>query len=150
PPLLPRNFYGEYSEQGGLCFLNPGRVKLKMPDGECEIVLNNLKAIASLFSNNNLKTCFSKDSWPEALEETRGEEDPHWVWEDAEPCGYGKCYVEQQDIAREKDRSIYPERYATEAASDVESGSGAIVCSQKQPQIVNMIYLDDYVLGEFL
>src|SRR5215207_6090983 len=51
---LPRKFYKEYAMKGGLCFFNPGRVKLKIADGEYKlVVLNSLEAKASLFPNTH-------------------------------------------------------------------------------------------------
>ncbi len=126
---LPRKFYKEYAMKGGLCFFNPGRVKLKIADGEYKlVVLNSLEAIASLFPNAKLKTRFTSSSWEEVLKEIRKEEAPHWVWEEAKVRGFNKTYAKQQEMAKEEDKALYPERYQ---AIEENPGMG---CSQNAPK----------------
>ncbi len=148
---LPRKFYKEYAMTGGLCFFNPGRVKLKIADGEYKlVVLNSLEAIASLFPNANLKTRFTNDSWEQALTEIRKEEAPHWVWEEAKVRGFNKTYAQQQEMAKKEDKALYPERYqAIEENSDVGCSENAPEAS-KPKQIVIMSNVNDHVLGKFM
>ncbi len=152
---LPRKFYKEYAMKGGLCFFNPGRVKLEIGDRIYKIVvLNSLEAIASLFPmfdpRANLKTRFTSNSWEQALTEIRKEEAPHWVWEEAKARGFSKTYAEQQKMAEEEDKVLYPERY-----QDMEENSG-VGCSEDKPkaskpkQIVIMSNANDHVLGKFM
>lgn len=157
--LLPRRFYGEYAIKGGLCFFNPGKVKLKKADGEYKIVvLNRLEAIGSLFPKARFVS-----TYPPASNVTRQEEDPHWVWEEAKSRGFGKTYNEQLEMAQEEDKANYPERYkAIEETSDVPKSSSVVLGSlkptadlskqqiSKPKQIVIMSNGDDHILGKFM
>ncbi len=147
---LPRKFYKEYAMKGGLCFFNPGRVKLKIADGEYKlVVLNSLEAIASLFPNPNLKTRFT-DSWKPALEEIRKEEASHWVWEEAKVRGFNKTYAEQQEMAKKEDKALNPERYQAIEENSVAVGSEDKPKVSKPKQIVIISNVNDHVLGKFM
>ncbi len=159
-PLLPRKFYGEYAIKGGLCFFNPGKVKLKIADSEYKtVVLNGMEAIASLFP----KAEFIGRIGLPALDE-----DPHWVWEEADARGFGETYEEQLKMAEEEDKAIYPERYkAIEETSGAPKSSSWVLgilkvianlfkhnLSKQQiskpKQIVIMSRATDHILGKFM
>ncbi len=148
---LPRKFYKEYAMKGGLCFFNPGKIKLKIAKGKYKlVVLNSLEAIACLFPNANLKTRFTSDSWKQARKEIRKEEAPHWVWEEAKVRGFSNTYVEQQEMTEEEDKALYPERYQAIEENSVVVGSEDKPKASKPKQIVIMSNANDHVLGKFM
>ena len=81
-PPLPRRAYGDLEKEGGLLTFIPEIVKV-IENGK-EVALDNLKAIGNLVNKpkKGFETGYKINEfyWPEAIEEKRKLEKPHWVW----------------------------------------------------------------------
>ncbi len=105
-PPLPRRAYGDLEKEGGLLTFIPEIVKV-IENGK-EVALDNLKAIGNLVNKpkKGFETGYKINEfyWPEAIEEKRKLEKPHWVWIKKEVLGLCKNYEEQQAIAKEENK----------------------------------------------
>ncbi len=118
-PLLPRRAYGDMQNGSHYLTFIPEKVKMTQVNGKVddtsmdieevkEVPLDSLEVIGNLVSNpikGNI-IGFTQNSWPEALQEKRNLEKPHWVLISKEIIGRNKRYEDQQKLAKEENDKV--------------------------------------------
>ncbi len=118
-PLLPRRAYGDMQNGNHYLTFIPEKVKMTQVNGKVddtsmdieevkEVPLDSLEVIGNLVSNpikGNI-IGFTQHSWPQALQEKRNLEKPHWVLISKEIIGRNKSYEDQQKLAKEENDKV--------------------------------------------
>ncbi len=110
---LPRRAYGDMEKGDYYLTFIPKSVKIMQENGKVddvvkEVPLDSLEVIGKLAANaiKGNKIGCSANSWPEAIQEKRNLEKPHWVLISKEIIGRNKSYEDQQKLAKEENKNI--------------------------------------------
>ncbi len=116
---LPRRAYGDMGKGNYYLTFIPKSVKITQENGKIddasmdievvkEVPLDSLEVIGKLAANaiKGNKIGCSANSWPEAIQEKRNLEKPHWVLISKEIIGRNKSYEDQQKLAKEENKNI--------------------------------------------
>ncbi len=118
-PQLPRRAYADMKKGNYYLTFIPKSVKITQENGKVddtsmdievvkEVPLDSLEVIGKLVSNpiKGNKIGYDPDYWPEALQEKRNLEKPHWVLISKEIIGRNKSYKDQKKLAKEKNDKV--------------------------------------------